>query len=301
MNRGVSQAAGYTIVEALIFLAITGLLFVSVATLVSGQQSKTQFDQAVREAHQKVDDILNDVSTGLYTSTGNISCSVSLAGILRINSVAANRQGINPDCLFIGRAIQFLPAPAGAQSTLNIYTVVGRANPLASIPGISSPTALQRATPVVIAAATDQTGAVMANPKNYPDAYVTTPLSYGLKPSRVYYVDSSGNKRDIGWIAFVNSLEANSAGAALKNPGNLPVSLYVMPPVNGTGLNKSSADTAVDINTALNSSGVAINPSSGAIVCFDNFSRRGQNAKIVVGANQSLTTDLVYEEGSCDS
>ena len=115
---------GYTIVEALIFLAVSGAILISTLGLVNGRQEKTRFQQAVSETDQILQDIFNDVSTGFYPSSGNISCSTDLATGKMITITAAAtyvEQGTNTGCVFIGKFIDF----GTNSSTMNIYTMVG--------------------------------------------------------------------------------------------------------------------------------------------------------------------------------
>lgn len=113
---------GYTIVEALIFLAVSGAILISTLGLVNGRQEKTRFQQAVSETDQILQDIFNDVSTGFYPSSSNISCSTDLSTgkIITITGLDSE-QGTNTGCVFIGKFIDF-----GINSSImNIYTMVG--------------------------------------------------------------------------------------------------------------------------------------------------------------------------------
>ncbi len=121
MKRLPSLRGGYTIVETLIYLAVTGSLFVSAAVLISGQQNKTEFSQAVREVESYIIDISNDISTGYYPST-NVGCTFGPAGPV----LGGSRDlGTNGDCLFLGRLFHVAPAGTNGEQTLNVYTVFG--------------------------------------------------------------------------------------------------------------------------------------------------------------------------------
>jgi type II secretory pathway pseudopilin PulG len=142
------QPWGYTIVETLIFLAVSSVMFVSVMLLVNGQQQRTEFVQAVRTFESEMQDIANDVSTGnsAYPFPAGQSCKINGGGNLIIdNSSPAGQQR----CIFIGRVLQFVPQGTNPQ-TYNTYTVVGKqrlsvggkevsslaeAKPIALVPG----------------------------------------------------------------------------------------------------------------------------------------------------------------------
>ncbi len=68
MNRG-NRSTGYTIVETMIFLAVSSLMFISAMILINGRQSRAEFIQAVRVFEANLRDVANDVSTGYYANT----------------------------------------------------------------------------------------------------------------------------------------------------------------------------------------------------------------------------------------
>ncbi|HSX44369.1 MAG TPA: hypothetical protein VLE69_03715, partial [Candidatus Saccharimonadales bacterium] len=74
MNRVPGQSGGFTIVETMIVLAVTGFMFFSAMLFISGQQAKTEFTQAAHETEAKINDVLNDVSTGVYNNKGDFRC-----------------------------------------------------------------------------------------------------------------------------------------------------------------------------------------------------------------------------------
>jgi type II secretory pathway pseudopilin PulG len=124
-----SPYGGYTIVEVLIFLAVTGALFVAIFPTISGQQRKTEFKQAVKDVETRLQDIMNDVSTGYYPQIGsNYRCSL-VGGHPHFEVNGGSGQGTNEDCIFIGKAIQFGDGPSDTsidQSKIRIYTIAGR-------------------------------------------------------------------------------------------------------------------------------------------------------------------------------
>jgi hypothetical protein len=120
--QGVSN--GYTVIETLIFLAVSAMIFISAVTLISGHQSQTQFSTVLRDVHSKMQDWINDVSTGVPTGTvGQYWCH--LAGGIRIDNGSPPPGNNNPDCIFLGKAIQF--STNGSQaSQIFAYPVFGQ-------------------------------------------------------------------------------------------------------------------------------------------------------------------------------
>lgn len=109
MNRGkkslIPVVGGYTIVEVLIFLAVSGVMFFAAMTYVGGRQNKAQFLNAVRDFESKIGDIANDVTTGYYTRPVDFSCRNN-SGTPTITNTATD-QGTNGECIFVGTAIKF--------------------------------------------------------------------------------------------------------------------------------------------------------------------------------------------------
>jgi type II secretory pathway pseudopilin PulG len=127
---------GYTIIEVLIFLAISGVLLGSAMLLISGKQNTTEFNQKMRDTKSKIDDWLNDVSTGFTGgSPDNQHCQV-VSGRPQVQAGAPG-PNYNPDCVFLGKALLFSTNPAGnANNQILAYSVFGcRVNPCASATG----------------------------------------------------------------------------------------------------------------------------------------------------------------------
>jgi hypothetical protein len=110
--------SGYTIVEAIIFLAVSGALLVSTMMLFNGKDQRTRFSQGIATVEQDLQDLMNDISTGYYPSAANFKCEV-LSGVITFGSTNVE-QGKNTGCAFIGKIIELSP---GEQ--YNAYTMVG--------------------------------------------------------------------------------------------------------------------------------------------------------------------------------
>lgn len=120
VNGHKPRAGGYTIIEAMFFLVISAALFASVVGVYASQNRRTQFYQSVQNFDQKIRDILNDVETGYYPSSDNITCSQSGGG-LQIGAGTVE-QGTNQDCVFAGKVLQLQPPSSGDYT---IFTLAG--------------------------------------------------------------------------------------------------------------------------------------------------------------------------------
>lgn len=106
MNRVRSSRDGYTIVETMIFLAVSGALFLSAMIVINGKQRKTEFNTTVRDFDSKLQSIIGNVSSGYYNSPGNVSCVVS--GGIPVVSNTPSVQGQNQACTYIGQYIDLV-------------------------------------------------------------------------------------------------------------------------------------------------------------------------------------------------
>jgi hypothetical protein len=122
---------GYTIIEVLIFLAVSGFLLVVSMTFLSGKDAHTRFSASMRDVQSKFQDWLNDVPTGFAggqsgTLNGNTYC-VNPGTKVQIRNSGTPPN--NPDCIYLGRAIQvtdssFATDPTQA-SKIYSYSVFG--------------------------------------------------------------------------------------------------------------------------------------------------------------------------------
>lgn len=128
-----NSSHGYTIVETIIFLAVTGVLFLSAVGLFSGQQDKTRFTQSLREVAADITTVINETESGYYPGNANFTCTAS--GNTRPTVMPGTKdQGSNQDCIFLGKAIQFGMPIAGRCSAANtsgcqdyaVQTIIGR-------------------------------------------------------------------------------------------------------------------------------------------------------------------------------
>ncbi len=112
MNRVRSKDAGYTIVETMIFLAVSGLLFISAMLVVNGQERKTQFSTEVREFDSKLQSVMGNITTGYYDNTDSgqyIRCDNTGAGGSPNPALdATDILGQNGDCIYVGQIVELV-------------------------------------------------------------------------------------------------------------------------------------------------------------------------------------------------
>ena len=114
---------GYTIVEIMIFLSVSAVIFIMATLVFQGQQGKTQFEQGMHDLASQLQLYVDQVSTTIFSGS-QYSCSTqNSAGRAKLSSSGGTGTGTNQDCIFLGRAIQVIPN----QSKIFIYSVLGNA------------------------------------------------------------------------------------------------------------------------------------------------------------------------------
>lgn len=123
--HGGTGTRGYTIIEVLIFMAISGMMFVMAASFVSGRQAKAEFRQGMNAVNTQIRDAINDVGNGYFPSNSDFRCVAGSSGAPTFPSGVSNQQGTNQGCVFMGKVVQF-----GVQGTeqrgVSTYTMAGR-------------------------------------------------------------------------------------------------------------------------------------------------------------------------------
>lgn len=110
--KGSTLPQGFTLVEVLIFLAISLFVLIAALGLIGSQQSRTQFTQGMRDAEGKIQSLINDVSSGFFPSVSS--------AVLCDSFTAA--QGQNQNCIFIGKTIRL----TSNSSDYQLITLSGR-------------------------------------------------------------------------------------------------------------------------------------------------------------------------------
>lgn len=127
MKKQPSRQAGFTILETLIFLAVSGALFVTVAASISGSQQQTEYEQGVKDLETKIMDVANDVYQGYFPASGSGEDSCDVHPVLRVRFTGVKTtQGNNAECIFAGKAVQFHPDGANGEFQMKILTLVTR-------------------------------------------------------------------------------------------------------------------------------------------------------------------------------
>ncbi len=110
---------GYTIVEVILFLAISGSLMSIAFIGFNTRQQNTQFSQSMREIESQIADVFNDVSNGYFPNRGGLQCTI-VSGRPQLSvSGSSTTLGAYDDCVFLGKVIGF------EEDRMFIFTIAG--------------------------------------------------------------------------------------------------------------------------------------------------------------------------------
>lgn len=257
----------FTVIEVLIVLAVTGLLFVSAAVLIAGRRQQTEFNQAIRHVQQQLQQVINDVATGYYPKTDNFICTVTGTNAPNVSS-GVSEQGTNTDCIFMGKTIQFDIAGTSPEQ-FKVYTMVGRR--LSSTGSGDDSTTRANAKPIAIAPSSTDT--------NVPDNSETYQLLGGLTTASMVWGASSN---PIGSVGFMQSLAPPTVGESSSQ------TIRVIPVANST-LNTTSPLGVTQINDNFATS--AFDP-AGVRICFASGTTEQSGLITIGGAGRQLSVTL---------
>ncbi len=247
---------GYTMVEVLLFLAISTALFASVASIISGQQTRTEFTRSVRDVETAIQDAINDVDAGYFpeSATNPPGCS------------GASGQGTRANCIFAGKAIQF-----GANSNpnnYNIYTIAGDR----VTPGINGKEVkdIGEAMPRIIT-----TAAYTEEKSLYPNLRFTRIIVGGVDSAAFAILPSFGKTQNPVEASVVN----NSGSAVLATVPGVP-----LPATNAQMNGPVAAMAATNITNA----------ASGIVICVKDVDAN-RRAVISFGGNRGGAIESKFE------
>lgn len=274
------RQGGYTIIESLIFLAVSGSMVIAVITLIASQQGRTQFQQAVREFEVKLQDMANDISTGnaLVTVRSGEYCAIGpgAAAVAEIDSAIV--PSATQRCIFVGRVLQF----GGEQYT--DYSLVGR----------------QR---IEAAGTTKETVNLSESRALIPESPYAPELKSigaGIEVERMCYDDNVCNNlsaKKIGAFGFFTTFQNYDASDQISS-GSIRV---VAGALRDSTLGDNKATLRSKLNLAVDDPALLIsNPSAGITMCLKSGTSN-QKAKVVIGGAGSPTsiTTVIGDSSIC--
>lgn len=278
-----SATRGFTIVEVMVVLVVTGALFVAAATLISGKQNQAGFNQAIQQIQSQIQQVMNDVSTGYFPSNANFQCTSPNGGPVTLTGVAPNAQGANAGCIFAGKVLQFRVQGTDPEK-FAVFTLAAAQKDSTG----KEVSVLSGASPKVVAPGNGY-------PVGYPDLTTTTILQNGLvtsasPPAGMWYNNGAADV-SVGAVAFVPSFAQYASGNLASSSQQL--SVY---PVTGTSLGATQASAVDAINT--NAATSTQNPSNGVSICFASGGTNQSGLVVIGGSGHPLSVTLKVMEGT---
>jgi len=269
MKRG-RQTQGFTIVEVLIFLAVSGALLLSALFFISGTQGKTQFNQAANDVLQQVNAVVNNVANGYYAGNDDVTCSIVAGKPVATNGGGSQDRGTAKDCVFLGRVLSF-----DSEDSFKIYDVVGKRTDGAGADIVD----ISDASPALISG-TEQTISYRNGLR-----FRVTPAGASLKD-----IDSQNLKA----VAFLSTLGKRSTVAGHADDLETKAQQTDFLGING--------DVATVLGSLTQTSYDA-NVNKAIKLCLDSGDATGQRAIITIGnenGRAGASTSMVIDIGECN-
>lgn len=256
------SGAGFTVVEVMIVLAVTGMLFLSAALLVGGRQNREEFNIGIQQIQSQVQAVINEVSSGYYPSSGDFTCERSGSSISF--SSGSNEQGTNSDCIFLGKVIEFGSGVAGAGNAekMAIHALAGLRTDSSGDEILD----FQSTSPTVI-----------------PNSSTDQPLGSGLT---TYSMTYNSGARPIAAVAIVSTLGQVTSTGTLAGSQHLNII-----PIDGTALTDDQSVVIATINSFLKTGTLSTNPTGGVQVCFVSGGTN-QSGLMTIGNSGTSGRDL---------
>lgn len=299
------RGAGYTILETLIFLAVTAAMFASAMAFISGRQNRTEFASAVRDFETSINDIANDVSNGYYANITDggqrLYCYVNGAGggsaSIVIEGRSTDAQGANQGCIFIGKALQFRSSATDGNERYTAISLVGKQYKNGSPTyGDAENYADSGVKAIADAGPSDST----------PDATNSLRIGGGATVGCVLYINAAvpstyscatpNGMTRVDTVAFMTKFTASSFEEENRT-GSTAVNLLVPSSGLANGSNRS-LETVVNEVNGFNDT-TPSNPSGGVHICLQSGGTN-QHAWVVLGGkNSRFSASATIVEGNC--
>lgn len=270
--RGGKKTKGYTIVEVMIFLAISGLMFVMAASFISGRQARSEFRQGMNAINTQIQQTIGDVSNGFYPTAGNFVCVGTASGPV-FGSGTAAEQGAKKGCTFIGKVMQFGSTDSGKYDT---YVVAGLQFKDADPAALTPPQTFSD-----------------AKPKIAPGLTQTKNFEWGLQLDKIYLTDSA---HEIGAVGFFSGFSSSTSDNKLESGAAAPIAVAF----EGSTLGQTEPNLVTQLDT-IATPGSVINPNPQIIMCFKGAAN--QYGRLNIGSSdnvqgQRLTTHMQISSGA---
>jgi prepilin-type N-terminal cleavage/methylation domain-containing protein len=102
------RASGYTIIEVMIVLAVSGVVFIAGIAALHGQGGETAFDQGMQDANSELSNQIRSVGSNQFFNSNGYNCQSLPDGVSGkvLATLATGDSSKNQDCVALGTAIE---------------------------------------------------------------------------------------------------------------------------------------------------------------------------------------------------
>lgn len=293
---------GFTVIESMIFLSISSLVFISAIAGYSANQRTVQFNQGIRDTQAMIQDVINDVGSGFYSKpTQNCHADISNNNTSPDFSASID-QSAKSNCVWLGKAVKFGLAyvchfgqTADQCDRYSVIPIVARRS-ISDSDGVKNPVkTFAEANPIALGTCLTNGDASDSTPcaagRYRPDMSSRGRTSGGIGVDRMFVRTATGSvSTEIGAIIFSTALQSSSANKinaidVVWVPGNV-------------GSSESNIVDNIDASGSQPSDAPFLNPQYGITVCIKGAS--GQRSAIVIGVNNRQLDVEVQDTSNID-
>ncbi len=265
--KGGRLPLGYTIIEVMIVLGVSGILFLIASNFISGKQERTSFQQGSNEFASRIQSIITQVSDGHFTDI-SINCSAPIAtsnpDIFPVGSPPPQDQN---NCVFLGKLLHFSPGGVGNYNQYDVYTLAGaRLNGNTPVTTLSTPTPFSntRLAPVV-----------PINPAVVITKHEIMPQNLDVGPNSMVVTDGGGPDPSAYSLGFMQGLGTNGSHPGWYQSGSHTIQMVYVKALKNVA---SGPPTEGLITPSL------VIPAISATICITDNVR---SANIIIGAGNN--------------
>lgn len=286
-----SGGLGYTIVEVMIFLAVSGFMFVVAAAFINGKQAQETFHRGMDEIGANLSSLIDSVANGEFDlpATG-FSCSATSSGPPNISGLSGQGQGGNSGCTFLGTVLS-LGQVTDAPQTFDTYTVVARQfAPTPSPPGC----------PAVFGYNMPVQSFCQAEPKTAASLKTSGKWGYGMNLKSVYLCSdlTCSSRSAVDGVGVFSSFGSASV-SGVRGTGAQTVGIVSFSNLSvGNVVSNISSLSSARTNAPSGSPNVLSN-GQYILLCFESGDKIG-NVTIGGTSSQLSSVSVSYNKGSYD-
>lgn len=277
-----SDSGGFTIVETLIVLTVTGVLFVSLAGVIRGQQAKAQFRSSITDVTTQIQSYISEVSTGYYPKGGDFRCSASAGNIILVNNQTSGL-GENQACTYLGQALMF-GIPGTDPEEYKLQTLIGLRTTFTG----GEPKSLREADTQVLMAGSQNNLAA-----DWPRLSTTKTLQYGTKVEWMRARSGNTNIAGFAVVASPNQELTFNANDQIESGTIVPIIVPIPNPNGGTpGVSETQGVDLILRSLGTPTVGTLLNADTliGPIdICYSSGTT-DQSALVTIGSSNSTTS-----------